>query len=70
MSVKTIRFNKREESMLKTLLSGYAGDFSACIKKLIAEKIEDLRDIGVVMHINESRPSDYLKADEIDKLFL
>ena len=70
MSVKTIRFNKQEESMLKTLLSGYAGDFSGCIKKLIAEKIEDLKDTGVVMRIRESAPSDYLKSGEIDKLFL
>ena len=69
MSVKTVRFNKQEESMLKTLLSHYAEDFSTCIKELIAEKLEDLRDIGYIKHLKEGKTSDYLSADKITPLF-
>lgn len=69
MSVKTLRFNKEEEGMLKTLLKHYHKDFSACVKELIAEKLEDLRDIGYLKHIKEGKPSDYLAASDIDAYF-
>ncbi|MDE2223447.1 MAG: hypothetical protein KGK03_10315 [Candidatus Omnitrophica bacterium] len=69
MTVKTVRFNKSEEGMLKTILHHYHADFSSCIKELIMEKLEDLRDIGVIKRIKEGAPSDYLGADEITSLF-
>lgn len=69
MSVKTIRFNKEEEGMLKTILRHYHTDFSDCIKELIAEKLEDLRDIGYVKRLKEGKPSDYLSANQISGLF-
>ena len=69
MSVKTIRFNKQEENKIKRLLSYYRKDFSHCIKELIAEKLEDLADIGCIKRIKEGKPSDYLTADQISKLF-
>lgn len=69
MSVKTIRFNKEEESMLKTILRHYHTDFSDCIKELIIEKLEDLRDIGYVKRLKEGKPSDYLSANQITSLF-
>ncbi|MBI3252790.1 MAG: hypothetical protein HYZ52_05735 [Candidatus Omnitrophica bacterium] len=69
MSVKTVRFNKEEESMLKSLLSYYHADFSHCIKDLIVEKLEDLRDIGVVRLLREGKRADYLLADQITALF-
>jgi hypothetical protein len=69
MSVRTIRFNKQEENMLKTLLSHYATDFSTCVKDLIAEKLEDFRDIGFIQRIKEGKRSDYLNSDQIDLLF-
>ena len=65
MSVKTVRFNREEEGMLKTILQHYHTDFSECIKELIAEKLEDLRDIGMVRRLKEGKPSDYLRADQI-----
>ncbi len=69
MSVKTVRFNKQEESMLKTILRHYHTDFSGCIKELIADKLEDLRDIGYVKRLREGKPSDYLNVDKITALY-
>ncbi len=69
MSVKTVRFNREEESMLKMILRYYHTDFSGCIKELIAEKLEDLRDIGAIKRLKESRPSDYLGEDQITSLY-
>ena len=69
MSVKTVRFNREEEGMLKAILHYYRTDFSGCIKKLIAEKLEDLRDIGTIKRLKEGNPSDYLGADQITSLF-
>ena len=69
MTTKTVRFNKSEEGMLKTILEHYHTDFSNCIKELIAEKLEDLRDIGVIKRLKEGNPSDYLGADQITSLF-
>ena len=69
MSVKTVRFNREEEGMLKTILHYYHTDFSGCIKELIAEKLEDLRDIGTIRRLKEGKPSDYLGADQITSLF-
>lgn len=69
MSVKTIRFNKEEESMLQKILQYYHTDFSGCIKELIAEKLEDLRDIGTIKRLKEGKPSDYLGASQITSLF-
>ncbi len=69
MSVKTIRFNKQEESMLKAVLAYYGKDFSNCIKELLSEKIEDLRDAGFVKKIKEGKQSAYLTADQITSLF-
>ena len=69
MSVKTVRFNREEEGMLKAILRYYHSDFSGCIKELIAEKLEDLRDIGTIKRLREGKPSDYLGADQITSLF-
>ena len=69
MTVKTVRFNKAEESMLKTILAHYHADFSSCIKELIMEKLEDLRDIGVIRRLKEGNPSDYFRADQITSLY-
>ena len=69
MSVKTVRFNKEEESMLKKIINYYHTDFSGCIKELIAEKLEDLRDIGYVKRLKEGKPSDYLSANQITSIF-
>ncbi len=69
MSVKTVRFNKQEASMLKVVLKYYRVDFSHCVKELIAEKLEDLRDIGRIKKIKESAPSSYLRAEQITALY-
>jgi hypothetical protein len=69
MSVKTVRFNKDEESMLKAILQYYRTDFSGCIKELIVEKLEDLRDIGLIKRIKEGKLSDYSSAEQITALF-
>ena len=69
MSVKTVRFNKEEEGMLQTIPRYYHSDFSECIKELIAEKLEDLRDIGTIRRLKEGRSSDYLGKDQISSLF-
>ena len=69
MSVKTVRFNKEEENMLQKILHYYHTDFSSCIKELITEKLEDLRDIGTIKRLKESRPSEYLGANQITSLF-
>ena len=69
MSVKTVRFNKEEESMLKKIIDYYHTDFSGCIKELIMEKLEDLRDIGYVRRLKEGKPSDYLSADQMTSFF-
>ena len=55
--------------MLKTILHYYHTDFSVCIKELIAEKLEDLRDIGTIKRLKEGKISDYLGADQITALF-
>ena len=69
MSVKTVRFNKEEENMLQKVLHYYHTDFSGCIKELIAEKLEDLRDIGVIRRLKEGKRSEYLGANQITSLF-
>jgi predicted DNA-binding protein len=69
MSIKTIRFNREEEGMLKAVLSHYATDFSTCVKELIAEKVEDLRDMNYIKRLREGKPSEYLSADQITHLF-
>ncbi len=69
MSVKTVRFNKSEEVMLKAVLHYYHKDFSNCIKELITEKLEDLRDIGTIKRIKEGDPSNYVTADQITDLY-
>ena len=69
MSIKTVRFNKEEESMLKKIIDYYHADFSGCIKELIAEKLEDLRDIGYVKRLKEGKRSEYLGAEQITSLF-
>jgi hypothetical protein len=70
MSVKTVRFNKNEEFMLKTLLRFYKTDFSQCVKELITEKLEDLQDIGVIARLKEGKRSDYLTGQQVSRLFL
>jgi len=55
--------------MLKAILHYYRTDFSGCIKELIVEKLEDLRDIGTIKRLKEGGPSDYLGADQIISLF-
>ncbi len=69
MAVKTVRFNKNEERMLKKVLVYYHTDFSSCVKELLAEKLEDLRDIHVIRGIKEGKSDDYLSAKDIDKLY-
>ena len=69
MSVKTVRFNKQEESLLRLVLGHYNKDFSSCVKELIAEKHEDLQDIGFIRKIKEGKKSDYLTADQISAKF-
>ena len=70
MSVKTVRFNKNEEIMLKTLLRFYKTDFSQCVKDLIVEKLEDLQDIGFIARIKEGKRSDYLTGQQVSRLLL
>lgn len=55
--------------MVKRILAYYNSDFSGCVKELFAEKLEDLRDIGIIKNIKEGKKDDYLTANEIDKLF-
>lgn len=69
MAIKTVRFNKDEEKMVRKILIYYNSDFSGCVKELFAEKIEDLQDIGLIKGIKEGKKEDYLTASEIDKLF-
>ena len=69
MSVKTVRFNKVEESMLKVVLQYYHTDFSHCVKELISEKLEDLRDIRSIKRIKEGKPTSYLNANQISALY-
>ena len=70
MGIKTVRFNKEEEAIAKKILTHYHTDFSDCVKWLLAEKFEDLQDIGVIRRIREGNKNDYLTGGEIDKLFL
>ncbi|MBI4430297.1 MAG: hypothetical protein HY587_01120 [Candidatus Omnitrophica bacterium] len=70
MGIKTVRFNKEEEAVAKKILAHYHTDFSDCVKRLLAEKFEDLQDIGVIRRIREGNKNDYLTGGEIDKLFL
>ena len=69
MAIKTVRFNKGEERLLRKVLAYYHKDFSSCVKELLAEKIEDLKDIGMIKNIKEGKQQDYLSASDIDKLF-
>ena len=69
MAVKTVRFNKNEERMLKKVLIYYRTDFSRCVKELLAEKLEDLRDIRMIKSFKEGRREDYLSASDIDRFF-
>ena len=69
MAVKTVRFNKDEERMLKKVLTHYHADFSSCVKELFLEKLEDLQDISAIKKIKEKSKADYLSADYINKLF-
>jgi len=69
MTVKTVRFNKEEELMLKKVLAYYRTDFSSCVKELFTEKLEDLQDIGIIRRIQEGKRGDYLTAGDMDKLF-
>lgn len=69
MTVKTVRFNDKEEEALKKLLDHYNADFSTCVKTLLFEKLEDLEDIKAVMSIKEGRSEDYRSAAEINALF-
>lgn len=70
MRVRTVRFNKKEEAVAKKIVAYYHTDFSDCVKRLLAEKFEDLQDIGVIGRIKEGKQGDYLTAGEVDKLFL
>ncbi len=69
MGVKTIRFNKKEAAMVKRILVYYHQDFSACVKTLFAEKMEDLQDLSLIKGVKEGKKEDYLTANEIDKMF-
>jgi len=55
--------------MLKKVLFYYGKDFSSCVKELIAEKLEDLVDIGSVRKIKEGAQEDYYTAREIEAAF-
>lgn len=59
LTANTGRFNKKEEEMY----------FFIFIKELIAEKLEDLRDIGTIKSLKEGKPSDHLGADQVTPLF-
>ena len=69
MSIKTIRFNKAEEDMVKEITAHYGKDFSQCVKSLFQEKMEDLRDLNYIDQIKEGKPKDYVDANEINRLF-
>ena len=69
MSVKTVRFNKQEEKIAKRILTFYKMDFSACVKELMEEKLEDLIDIGHIKKFREGKSEDYFTSKEIDRLF-
>ena len=69
MAVKTVRFNKQEEMMLRKVLTYYGTDFSHCVKELLAEKLEDLLDIGMLKDIKEAKKENYFSAADIDKLY-
>ncbi len=69
MSIKTVRFNKQEEKIAKKIITYYKKDFSACVKELMEEKLEDLIDIGHIKKFKEGRFEDYLTSREIDRLF-
>ena len=69
MSVKTIRFNKTESKVLNKVLSHYGKDFSSCVKDLLTEKLEDLRDVEFVSKIREGTRKDYFSADQIISMY-
>ena len=69
MSVKTVRFNKNEEALLRKILSHYGRDFSACVKELLMEKMEDLQDLGFIKRIKEGKQEDYFTARELNAMF-
>ena len=69
MSIKTVRFNKKEEALLKKVLTYYGTDFSSCIKELLMEKLEDLRDLKAIKGLSEGRKSDYVTAKELNRFF-
>ncbi|MEK6600703.1 MAG: DUF6290 family protein [Candidatus Binatota bacterium] len=69
MTVKTIRFNKNEERVLKSVLSHYGKDFSSCVKDLLTEKLEDLRDLDFIGKIREGAKKDYFTAGQITSIY-
>ncbi len=69
MSIKTVRFNRQEEALLKKILAHYGKDFSSCIKALFREKMEDLKDQATIKGIKEGKQADYLTADKLESLF-
>ena len=70
MSIRTIRFNKQEETIVKKLLSFYEIDFSTCVKEMLWDKLEGLCDVGCIKRTKESRSKEeYYSAHEIDKLY-
>ena len=66
MSVKTLRLNKVEEKELRALLVYTGQDFSDCMKDLIWECLVDLAGLKFIDQIKESKPKDYVSADDID----
>ena len=55
--------------MLRKVLTYYGKDFSHCVKDLLAEKLEDLSDIGVIKNIKEEGKENYSSAKDIDELY-
>ncbi|PIW59788.1 MAG: hypothetical protein COW13_04275 [Candidatus Omnitrophica bacterium CG12_big_fil_rev_8_21_14_0_65_50_5] len=69
MTIKTIRLNKEEETLVDRILFYYKKDFSSCVKELISEKLEDLQDMRFIEKIKEGKSGkDYLSGDEISGL--
>ncbi len=64
-----IYFNKKEEALLRRILAHYGRDFSACVKELLIEKVEDLQDMGFIKRFKEGKREDYFTGSEIDALF-
>ncbi len=47
----------------------YGRDFSACVKELLSEKIEDSQDVGFIQRIKEGKQENYFSAGEVHVLF-